>query len=180
MKKQWSEILWYDRWLKTPGRIVRKGGIYSFDLYATFMSRSVIGLDDHSSFLHNDKFYVMIHTPDRKVDTQRSILINFRGSQNPARRMKALDLVRPFFQNWGKQPGRALPNKSAWYVCIAVPEVPSLKCSPGRPSHWSARTISGLERLPVASFANADTIVCYRNRIPISVECPQSPRHSSR
>jgi hypothetical protein len=112
LAKQRREIRWYGRWLKKACRVVYKDGFYSVDLYGAFMSRRVIGFDVHSSFLHDEELYEMIHRRDWEVEAQRPILVNFLGSQDPSRRMKALDSVRPFFQGLDGDSPHELPTRS--------------------------------------------------------------------
>jgi len=80
------------------------------------MSRRVIGFKIHSSCRHDEKLYEMIHRPDWEVEVQRPILVNFLGCQDPPRRMKALDSMRPFFQGQaGNSPPESPAKSLSWH-----------------------------------------------------------------
>jgi hypothetical protein len=113
--KQWRELRWYGHMLFRVKRVVYKDGFYPADLFGLFFPRSVIGFDVHSKFLCDQEAFSQIHARDWKINTQRPILANFLGSQDPDRRLRIVDSVRSFFNQNDDKPSTVSPAREMFW-----------------------------------------------------------------
>ena len=96
-------------------RILYKDGFYSHDLLGLFKSRSAVGFDVHSQFLHDEELFLAIHARDWNPETRRPILANFLGSRDPSVRERTLADVRTFFLSASATSASALTGKSMYW-----------------------------------------------------------------
>jgi hypothetical protein len=97
MKLQWLEMRSLGGRLRLVDRVLYKDGFYRADLFRPLRRRQVVGFDVHSHFLHRKEQFDAMHGHDWDVPTERPILVNFLGSQDPAERKSVLDSVRHLF-----------------------------------------------------------------------------------
>lgn len=97
LRQQWRELRRLRPWMGKVDRVLYKDGFHPVDLYAALKPRRVIGFDVHSQFLHDPRCYADIHAGAWDAETERPILVNFLGSQDPDSRKRILDTMRPFF-----------------------------------------------------------------------------------
>ena len=96
-KLQWKELKAFKKWITRIDRIVYKDGFHYFDLYTLIKARRVLGFDVHSGFMDEKEKFDYIQKQDWEIEAPRKYCINFMGSQDPDRRTRVLDSIRPFF-----------------------------------------------------------------------------------
>ena len=111
-KMQWKELRAFGKWINRIDRIVYKDGFHSFDLFALIKSRRVLGFDVHSGFMDEKVKFEYIQKHDWAIDSPRTYCINFIGSQDPDRRTRILDSIRPLFVEPGKT---GAPKQNIWH-----------------------------------------------------------------
>ena len=99
MKLQLVEARKFAPYAGKIDRVLYKDGFYPRDLLGYFKSRSAVGFDVHSQFLHDEELCQAIHARDWHPDARRPILANFLGCRDPDTRQRVLDRVRPFFSS---------------------------------------------------------------------------------
>jgi len=111
MKLQWLELRTISPYLGKIDRVVYKDGFYSHDFHGLLKSRRVTGFDIHSQFLHSEQSFHAIHDRNWNPESQRPILVNFLGSQDPSVRKRILDSVRTLFMQDSDNQLTRLTNK---------------------------------------------------------------------
>jgi len=96
-KMQWKELRAFGKWIMRIDRIVYKDGFHPFDLFALIKSRRALGFNIHSAFMDDEYKFTYIQKQDWKPAATRPYSINFMGSQDPDRRKRIIDNIRPLF-----------------------------------------------------------------------------------
>jgi hypothetical protein len=107
LELQWLEARRLWRHLGKLDRVVYKDGFHRRDLFGSFKSRSNLGFDVHSQFLHDAELFSLMHARDWDADAPRPILANFLGCRDPDIRERILEGVRGTFQSAARDPAAA-------------------------------------------------------------------------
>jgi hypothetical protein len=116
LQMQWQEIRSLARWAGKIDRVVYKDGFYPIDLFGLLKPRHVTGFDIHSMFMDDQAAFARIQELNWAVEMRRPILINFMGSQDPARRKIVLDSIRATItQSIGSAAADAHSKRMLWH-----------------------------------------------------------------
>lgn len=115
-KMQWRELRAFGKWIMRIDRIVYKDGFHPFDIFALIKSRKALGFNIHSAFMDDEYKFGYIQKQDWEPEATRPYSINFMGSQDPKRRKRILDSIRPLFVDSGISSKRSSTNKAnVWH-----------------------------------------------------------------
>lgn len=111
LQLQWREMRALLGSLSKIDRVVYKDGAHTFDLFAPWKTRRVVGFDVHSMFMDDDAAFTHIQSLNWAADASRPIFVNFMGSQDPAIRKSTLDSMRHLFPGAGGISQSAITSK---------------------------------------------------------------------
>ena len=111
-KMQWKELRAFGKWINRIDRIVYKDGFHSFDLFMLIKSRRVLGFNVHSGFMDEKEKFDYVQKQNWALEAPRTYCINFIGSQDPDRRTRILDSIRPLFVESDKT---SAPKQNIWH-----------------------------------------------------------------
>jgi hypothetical protein len=112
---QWLELRRLWRRLGALDRVLYKDGYHAGDLLGLLKSRSILGFDVHSQFLHNERLFAIMHAADWAPEAKRPMLVNFMGCRDPEMRTRILDSVRALFDRSDGLESARFVKPSCWH-----------------------------------------------------------------